>query len=880
MNYICRGVIIAPYLMKKLLTFFLLAFVAVVSSWATDYTGDMTIVVNDADGSTSQKNVSLTDNGDGTYALSLKSVVLHTSSNDFNFTLTGEKQADGAVKLSGSGSVTIDLIAILAKGYVRTATVTGTLSPDAKDLSLYVDFGEKMGNLFAGGEKTYALRFSAVYTKDYSGSFVSNVAGSLSFAVKTLHLERVDYATSTYAVSMSGISINGSSLDLDLNSVHAEAQADGSLVLSGYEEVSVPTAIASSGAANVRVRGTISSDSEGINVTFDFGEQEAGAISATFACGSYGKTYEGELVIYLDGDAQDPTVNDVQLTRIGNPTGVYNLAIKDFSFSGVNIGDITLSSVYGTEKEDGSVTLQADETVKIKYTLIGSLTTDYKVEIKLSGTISADQTEMTLVMDMGNVGFLWAKKSVNVTFQSPVPPHPYSLDMQYTGDQTVYMNSVVSDLTKFEGKNTISVKCTDSTVSPYTYTVTIPNVTYGVLNVGTVELVNVKATVADDGYIELVDEGEEFSLGGVIGLTVKLTGLITPNCKDLDLDVDFGEISDGLQMLLNFTTGAEKRVTIPDFDKSYEGDLTVYINGTASDPTTNVVNVTLTDKATGSYSMSIKNFSYGSLNLGDIQLTKVKGETQTNGNIKLTATEDISISLSVIPVTVTVNLEGEISNDTKDIDLNLDMGKVAGQQIAATFSSHSSDNPTLDELDQDYDGELTVIISGEAGDPTQNTVHVTLTDAATGTCSMSIKNFSYGSLNLGDIELTSVIAEVQHNGTVKLTAEEKISIKLGFVPFTVTVKLTGLMSADHNDMYLDLDMGEVAGQAITAKFRTANAPDGDDDNNTTSDKHITIDGDDDFVYFNLGGQRIAAPSRGINIIVNTTTGKARKVIAK
>ncbi len=876
MNYICRGVIIAPYLMKKLLTFFILAFVAAVSSWATDYTGDMTIVVNGSDKSTSQKSVSLTDNGDGTYALSITSVVLHTSKNDFNLTLNGEKQSDGAVKLTGTNPVSVALI--WPTTYSRTATVTGTLSPDSKDLSLYVDFGDKMGNLFTGGEKTYALKFSAVYTKDYSGSFVSNVAGSLSFATKTLHLERVDYATSTYSISLSGVSINGSSMDIDLNSVHAEAQADGSLVLSGYEEVTVPTAVASSGVANVRVSGSITSDSEGISVSLDFGEQEAGAISAKFSCGNYQKTYEGEMVIYLDGDSQEPTVNDVILTRIGDLTGVYNLAIKDFSFSDVNIGDITLSSVYGTEKEDGSVTLQADETIEIKYTLIGSLTTTYKVEIKLSGTISADQTEMTLVMDMGNVGFLWLKKSVNVTFQSPVPPHPYSLDMQYTGDQTVYMNSVVSDLTKFQGKNTVSVKCTDSSVSPYTYTVTIPNVTYGVLNVGTVELVNVKATVADDGYIELVDEGEEFNLGGVIGLTVKLTGLITPNCKDLDLDVDFGEVSEGLQMLLNFTTGAAGRVTIPDFEKNYEGDLTVYINGAAGDPTTNVVNVTLTDKATGTYSMSIKNFSYGSLNLGDIQLTKVKGETQDNGNIKLTASEAISISLSVIPVTVTVNLEGEISNDTKDIDLNLDMGKVAGQQIAATFSSHSADNPTLDELDQDYEGELTVIISGEAGDPTQNTVHVTLTDAATGTCTMSIKNFSYGSLNLGDIELTSVIAEVQHNGTVKLTAEEKISIKLGFVPFTVTVKLTGLMSADHNDMYLDLDMGEVAGQSIAAKFRTANAP--SDDDNTTSDKHIVTDDDASFIYFNLGGQQIAAPTRGINIIVNTTTGEARKVIVK
>ncbi len=876
MNYICRGVIIAPYLMKKLLTFFILAFVAAVSSWATDYTGDMTIVVNGSDKSTSQKSVSLTDNGDGTYALSITSVVLHTSKNDFNLTLNGEKQSDGAVKLTGTNPVSVALI--WPTTYSRTATVTGTLSPDSKDLSLYVDFGDKMGNLFTGGEKTYALKFSAVYTKDYSGSFVSNVAGSLSFAIKTLHLERVDYATSTYSISLSGVSINGSSMDIDLNSVHAEAQADGSFVLSGYEEVTVPTAVASSGVANVRVSGSITSDSEGISVSLDFGEQEAGAISAKFSCGSYQKTYEGEMVIYLDGDSQEPTVNDVILTRIGDLTGVYNLAIKDFSFSDVNIGDITLSSVYGTEKEDGSVTLQADETIEIKYTLIGSLTTTYKVEIKLSGTISADQTEMTLVMDMGNVGFLWLKKSVNVTFQSPVPPHPYSLDMQYTGDQTVYMNSVVSDLTKFQGKNTVSVKCTDSSVSPYTYTVTIPNVTYGVLNVGTVELVNVKATVADDGYIELVDEGEEFNLGGVIGLNVKLTGLITPNCKDLDLDVDFGEVSEGLQMLLNFTTGAAGRVTIPDFEKNYEGDLTVYINGAAGDPTTNVVNVTLTDKATGTYSMSIKNFSYGSLNLGDIQLTKVKGETQDNGNIKLTASEAISISLSVIPVTVTVNLEGEISNDTKDIDLNLDMGKVAGQQIAATFSSHSADNPTLDELDQDYEGELTVIISGEAGDPTQNTVHVTLTDAATGTCTMSIKNFSYGSLNLGDIELTSVIAEVQHNGTVKLTAEEKISIKLGFVPFTVTVKLTGLMSADHNDMYLDLDMGEVAGQSIAAKFRTANAP--SDDDNTTSDKHIVTDDDASFIYFNLGGQQIAAPTRGINIIVNTTTGEARKVIVK
>ncbi len=876
MNYICRGVIIAPYLMKKLLTFFILAFVAAVSSWATDYTGDMTIVVNGSDKSTSQKSVSLTDNGDGTYALSITSVVLHTSKNDFNLTLNGEKQSDGAVKLTGTNPVSVALI--WPTTYSRTATVTGILSPDSKDLSLYVDFGDKMGNLFTGGEKTYALKFSAVYTKDYSGSFVSNVAGSLSFETKTLHFERVDYVTSTYSISLSGVSINGSSMDIDLNSVHAEAQADGSLVLSGYEEVTVPTAVASSGVANVRVSGSITSDNEGISVSLDFGEQEAGAISAKFSCGSYQKTYEGEMVIYLDGDSQEPTVNDVILTRIGDLTGVYNLAIKDFSFSDVNIGDITLSSVYGTEKEDGSVTLQADETIEIKYTLIGSLTTTYKVEIKLSGTISADQTEMTLVMDMGNVGFLWLKKSVNVTFQSPVPPHPYSLDMQYTGDQTVYMNSVVSDLTKFQGKNTVSVKCTDSSVSPYTYTVTIPNVTYGVLNVGTVELVNVKATVADDGYIELVDEGEEFNLGGVIGLTVKLTGLITPNCKDLDLDVDFGEVSEGLQMLLNFTTGAAGRVTIPDFEKNYEGDLTVYINGAAGDPTTNVVNVTLTDKATGTYSMSIKNFSYGSLNLGDIQLTKVKGETQDNGNIKLTASEAISISLSVIPVTVTVNLEGEISNDTKDIDLNLDMGKVAGQQIAATFSSHSADNPTLDELDQDYEGELTVIISGEAGDPTQNTVHVTLTDAATGTCTMSIKNFSYGSLNLGDIELTSVIAEVQHNGTVKLTAEEKISIKLGFVPFTVTVKLTGLMSADHNDMYLDLDMGEVAGQSIAAKFRTANAP--SDDDNTTSDKHIVTDDDASFIYFNLGGQQIAAPTRGINIIVNTTTGEARKVIVK
>lgn len=116
----------------------------------------------------------------------------------------------------------------------------------------------------------------------------------------------------------------------------------------------------------------------------------------------------------------------------------------------------------------------------------------------------------------------------------------------------------------------------------------------------------------------------------------------------------------------------------------YTGSLLVYVNGKA-ESTTSTVYMTLTNDTTSTYTLAIKNFSFDSMNIGDVTLVNVKGETNPdNGSVKLSDVEEITV-LVVFRVTVTLN--GTLSADGTELSLDLDMGNVANQTIAATFDS-------------------------------------------------------------------------------------------------------------------------------------------------------------------------------------------------
>lgn len=74
----------------------------------------------------------------------------------------------------------------------------------------------------------------------------------------------------------------------------------------------------------------------------------------------------------------------------------------------------------------------------------------------------------------------------------------------------------------------------------------------------------------------------------------------------------------------------------------------------------------------GKYQIVLKNFSYGSMNVGDIKLTNVEAKDDEYGNTELTTTgQEVTVKVLVFPVTVTVDLKGKIVGDKFYADITI-----------------------------------------------------------------------------------------------------------------------------------------------------------------------------------------------------------------
>lgn len=74
----------------------------------------------------------------------------------------------------------------------------------------------------------------------------------------------------------------------------------------------------------------------------------------------------------------------------------------------------------------------------------------------------------------------------------------------------------------------------------------------------------------------------------------------------------------------------------------------------------------------GKYQIVLKNFSYGSMNLGDIKLTNVEAKDDEYGNTELTTTgQEVTVKVLGFPVTVTVDLKGKIVGDKFYADITI-----------------------------------------------------------------------------------------------------------------------------------------------------------------------------------------------------------------
>lgn len=170
----------------------------------------------------------------------------------------------------------------------------------------------------------------------------------------------------------------------------------------------------------------------------------------------------------------------------------------------------------------------------------------------------------------------------------------------------------------------------------------------------------------------------------------------------------------------------------------------------------------------------------------------------------------------------------------------------------------------------DYTGNLAVtlydLFGGKNTQTTKGSV-VSVNKQEDGKYTITLKDFKYGIINLGDIELNDVDAKTE-NGVTTLTADQpdkKISI------YTVNIKLNGEES--NGKFKADIKILKVTGfKEISATF------DGTDPTyDPTGISNLPVNNNEKEEIFNLQGQRISEAKPGQVVIVKKG-GKAVKVV--
>ena len=169
----------------------------------------------------------------------------------------------------------------------------------------------------------------------------------------------------------------------------------------------------------------------------------------------------------------------------------------------------------------------------------------------------------------------------------------------------------------------------------------------------------------------------------------------------------------------------------------------------------------------------------------------------------------------------------------------------------------------------DYTGDLTVTVQPLIGKPdtkkTEGSV-ISVNKQDDGKYTITLKDFKYGILNLGDIELNDVDATTK-NGVTTLTAEQQGK---KIIIYTVDIKLNGKES--NGKFTADIEISKVTGfKKISASF------DGTDPTYTGISNLLVNNDNKEEEIFNLQGQRISEAKPGQVVIVKKG-GKAVKVV--
>lgn len=304
---------------------------------------------------------------------------------------------------------------------------------------------------------------------------------------------------------------------------------------------------------------------------------------------------------------------------------------------------------------------------------------------------------------------------------------------------------------------------------------------------------------------------------------------------------------------------------------TFTDNLTVTFDGKTTSQT-QAITVEEVENSDGLYNISIANFVFGgAIEVGDINLTNVKGNSDTEGFVTFEKTET---KISFMGATVTLNEGSRMKGDKLYLDLDI---SALGGSISVDVIFGDNNFP------KEYTDKMIVFFNGTEFDPMTATINIQ--PQTDGKYTLQLKNFVIElapgySMGIGNITVKDVAGE-DANGTIKLTANEQAveitegdteGVDWAFGQQLAQANLKATISGDMTDNSLNVKI-DLPDAAVTVLFGSKITT-GINNVVTTTPNASGVD-----EIYDLSGRKLNSLQKGINI-VRKADGTTVKVLNK
>ena len=331
----------------------------------------------------------------------------------------------------------------------------------------------------------------------------------------------------------------------------------------------------------------------------------------------------------------------------------------------------------------------------------------------------------------------------------------------------------------------------------------------------------------------------------------------------------------------------------------YDSNLDITVGGTDAPATRSYINLAA-GEAAGTVDLTIKDFEFSGLQLGDITLTGVAVALGEDGIYTLSLDEPQTLMLDILgngnkmPVDVTLNT-AKVENG--DLYASLFISALSGAiNVTVEVSPYVEETPGVDvsQIVGDYKSKVVVEQGGMPGDPVEGNVTLAAGTEAS-TVDFTVEDLNCLGMAFGDVTVTGVAVTVDEEGVYTLAAtdpQEFVDAAYGLDGTVALESATVTVSADKKELNATLTL-VWQGQEMTVTITPAgevgisNVADGSDHIYAADGQIIAVMGEAKAVtVVDLAGRTVyaAEATEGVNVISGLAEGiyivNGEKVLVK